>query len=109
MRWMQHLLVFSVLFLGADFALSAAESNAVISPDGTHAVWTKEDGSGFWWAQRRASGRDWSARKEISIRGVIHRPVFSPDSSKLAFENARGGYSTQVPTFGGRAHTRGDS
>ena len=59
-------------------------------------------------AQRGAPGENWSARKEISIRGVIHRPVFSPDGSKLAFENVRGGYSTQGPDiWGTRAYTWG--
>jgi dipeptidyl aminopeptidase/acylaminoacyl peptidase len=108
MRWLRHLLIFLTLSLGAGFALRAAESNALISPDGTRAVWTKEDGSGFWLAQRRAPEEVWSGRKEIGIRGVARRPVFSPDGSKLAFENSRGGYSTQGPDiWGTRAYTWG--
>ncbi len=83
-------------------------SNALISPDGKRSVWAKQDGAGFWYAEIRAGGA-WSNPGEIAIRGVVRSPAFSPDGSKLAFENARGGYSTQDPDLwaGVRAYSWG--
>ena len=84
-------------------ANSAPPRTAILSADGTHAVWPKDDGSGFWVSERShetANGSapaDWSAPVEISIRGLAANPVFSPDGRKIAFENLRGGYSTQDP------------
>jgi dipeptidyl aminopeptidase/acylaminoacyl peptidase len=79
---------------------AAFPSNALISPDGKRSVWTKEDGAGFWYAERNAGGA-WSNPAAIAIRGVVRSPTFSPDGGKLAFENARGGYSTQDPNIWG--------
>jgi dipeptidyl aminopeptidase/acylaminoacyl peptidase len=83
-------------------------SNALISPDGKRSVWAKQDGAGFWYAEIRAGGA-WSNPGEIAIRGVVRSPAFSPDGSKLVFENARGGYSTQDPDLwaGVRAYSWG--
>ncbi len=80
-------------------------ANALLSPDGKRAVWMKEDGSGFWLANRTAPGGAWGQPGEIAIRGVVRSPVFSPDGSKLAFENPRGGYSTQDPNIWGPTRT----
>jgi dipeptidyl aminopeptidase/acylaminoacyl peptidase len=79
---------------------ASVPANALISPDGKRSVWTKEDGSGFWLAERNAGGA-WANPTEIAIRGVVRSPAFSPDGSKLAFENTRGGYSTQDPDIWG--------
>jgi dipeptidyl aminopeptidase/acylaminoacyl peptidase len=83
---------------------ASVPSNALISPDGKRSVWPKEDGAGFWYAERNAGGA-WSNPAEIAIRGVVRSPVFSPDGGKLAFENARGGYSTQDPNIWGPTRT----
>ena len=102
-------------------ARSAPPHTAILSADGTHAVWPKDDGSGFWFSERsretasgstatNASGSvDWSAPAQISIRGLAANPVFSPDGRRIAFENPRGGYSTQDPNPWGptRAYTWG--
>jgi dipeptidyl aminopeptidase/acylaminoacyl peptidase len=80
-------------------------SNALISPDGKRSVWTKEDGSGFWLAERATPAGTWGHLAEVAIRGVVRSPVYSPDGSKLAFENARGGYSTQAPNIWGPTRT----
>jgi dipeptidyl aminopeptidase/acylaminoacyl peptidase len=87
---------------------AAVPSNALISPDGKRSVWVKEDGAGFWYAGRSAGGA-WSNPAQITIRGVVRSPAFSPDGNKLAFENARGGYSTQDPDIWGsvRAYSWG--
>ena len=66
----------AVLAAGASFALGGSSSNvsvpshAVISPDGNHSVWIKEDGSGFWLAERSTPGGEWVPAKDISIRGM---------------------------------------
>lgn len=73
---------------------------AVLSSDGNRAVWMKEDGSGFWFAERTRNEK-WAPPKAISVRGVVHDAVFSPDGLKFAFENLRGGYSTEEPDFWG--------
>jgi dipeptidyl aminopeptidase/acylaminoacyl peptidase len=97
----------AVLAAGASSALGGSNSNvsvpshALISPDGNRSVWIKEDGSGFWLAERRTPGGEWVPAKDISIRGVVRSPVFSPDGRSFAFENARGGYSTQDPNIWG--------
>jgi dipeptidyl aminopeptidase/acylaminoacyl peptidase len=98
---------------GADTGLArepaaSPASNALISPDGKRSVWTKQDGSGFWVAERNADG-GWANPTEISIRGVVRSPAISPDGKKFAFENARGGYSTQAPDLWGgvRAYSWG--
>src|SRR5271170_1830755 len=75
--------------------------NAVISADGERSVWAKQDGSGFWVAERSTPSGVWAKPTEIAIRGVARNPVFSPDGKKFAFENARGGYSTQDPNVWG--------
>jgi dipeptidyl aminopeptidase/acylaminoacyl peptidase len=87
----------------------AVPSNALVSPDGNRSVWMKEDGSGFWLAERTTPHGTWGHLREVAIRGVVRSPVFSPDGSKLAFENARGGYSTQDPNIWGptRAYSWG--
>lgn len=87
---------------------AAPPGTAVLSADGTHAVWPKDDGSGFWLCERNAHA-DWAAPHEISIRGVVGAAVFSPDGKQIAFENPRGGYSTQEPNPWGptRAYTWG--
>ncbi len=102
----------ALLSWGAGFAVGggnpAVPANAVISPDGQRAVWTKENGSGFWLAERKPGG-EWTLTRDIAIRGVVRNPVFSPDGRKFAFENARGGYSTQEPNIWGpsRAYSWG--
>ena len=79
---------------------AAVPSDALISPDGKRSVWVREDVAGFWYAERSAGGA-WSNPVQIAIRGVVRSPAFSPDGNKLAFENARGGYSTQDPDIWG--------
>lgn len=70
-------------------------SHAVVSPNGRRAVWAKEDGSGFWLAERPAPSGGWGQPKSLlSIRGAVRNPVFSPDGQRLAFENPRGGHAT---------------
>ena len=82
---------------------------ATLSADGTHAAWPNENGSGFWISERGSRATDWAPPQEISIRGVVGNPVFSPDGRRIAFENSRGGYSTQSPNPWGpsRAYTWG--
>jgi dipeptidyl aminopeptidase/acylaminoacyl peptidase len=84
-------------------------TTAVISPDGTRAVWPKDDGSGFWLSEHGPHAADWTSPHELSIRGLAANPVFSPDGKRIAFENPRGGYSTQQPNPWGptRAYTWG--
>ena len=74
-------------------------ANATLSPNGL-AVWPKENGAGFWFAERAGDGK-WTRPRQISVRGVVRTPVFSPDGKKVAFENLRGGYSTEEPDFWG--------
>ena len=98
-----------IVCFGASSALAdGLPSNALISPDGKRSVWAKQDGAGFWYAERSAGGA-WANPAQIAIRGVVRSPAFSPDGSKLAFENARGGYSTQDPDIWGsvRAYSWG--
>lgn len=88
-------------------AQAAVPSTAILSNDTHHAVWPKEDGSGFWLSTRSSPAAEWAQPREISVRGLVGNPVFSPDGQKIAFENARGGYSTQDPNPWGpsRAYT----
>jgi dipeptidyl aminopeptidase/acylaminoacyl peptidase len=87
---------------------AAKPRTAIVSADGTHAVWPKDDGSGFW-VSERGSHADWAPPREVSIRGLVGTPVFSADGKRIVFENPRGGYSTQEPNPWGptRAFTWG--
>jgi dipeptidyl aminopeptidase/acylaminoacyl peptidase len=76
-------------------------ADAALSPNGLRAVWPKEDGAGFWSAERSTTDGKWMRLLEIRVRGLIRNLVFSPDGNKVAFENLRGGYSTQEPNFWG--------
>ena len=98
---------FALMAMGLS-AHAAPPRTATVSADGTHAVWPKEDGSGYWISER-SSHADWAAPHEISIRGLVGTPVFSPNGKRIAFENPRGGYATQEPNRWGptRAYTWG--
>jgi dipeptidyl aminopeptidase/acylaminoacyl peptidase len=86
----------------ADTAIETTLSppaGATLSPSGMRAAWPKENGAGFWIAER--AGAKWTRPGQISVRGLVSTPVFSPDGQRLAFENLRGGYSTEEPDFWG--------
>jgi dipeptidyl aminopeptidase/acylaminoacyl peptidase len=97
------LLLFTISFASP----APVPTTALLSLDGSHAVWPKEDGSGFWFSARSSPAGACSVPQEISVRGIVGKPVYSPDGQKIAFENARGGYSTQDPNPWGpsRAYT----
>jgi len=102
--------VLSIMLLTCGVAGQAAvPDTATLSAEGTRAVWPKENGSGFWISVRSSRTADWAPPQEISIRGLVGNPVFSPDGQRIAFENSRGGYSTQSPNPWGpsRAYTWG--
>jgi dipeptidyl aminopeptidase/acylaminoacyl peptidase len=69
---------------------AAPPATAVLSPDGRRSVWPSEDGRSVWSATRKTPGAPWDpAARLLTIRGIVRNLVFSPDSSKLAFENPR--------------------
>ncbi|HEY2533553.1 MAG TPA: hypothetical protein VGJ20_37430, partial [Xanthobacteraceae bacterium] len=70
-----------------DTAIAAETSvsppaSATLSPNGLRAVWQKENGAGFWFAERAGDGK-WTRPRQIGVRGVVRTPVFSPDGNKL--------------------------
>src|SRR5215469_6395894 len=91
-RMTRILCTLALLLLSSGLTAQAAvPSTATLSTDTTHAVWPKEDGSGFWLSTRSSPAAEWAQPREISVRGLAGTPVFSPDGQKIAFENARGG------------------
>lgn len=88
---------------------AAPPAIATLSADGTRALWPKEDGSGFLVSEKIRGAADWTPPREISVRGLVGSPVFAPNGRRVAFENPRGGYSTQEPNPWGptRAYTWG--
>jgi dipeptidyl aminopeptidase/acylaminoacyl peptidase len=88
-------------------AQAGVPGTAVLSADSHRAAWPKEDGSGFWISTRSSPTVEWAPPQQIVVRGIVGNPVFSPDGQKIAYENARGGYSTQDPNLWGpsRAYT----
>lgn len=68
----------------------APPATAVISSDGRRSVWPSEDGRSVWSGTRRTPGSAWDpAARLLTIRGTVRNLVFSPDDSKVAFENPR--------------------
>lgn len=92
MRWICALLVVAGLLAGAGpAAAQAPPDGAVLAPDGKRAVWPSEDGQQLWSATRATPADPWRAPlRLLTIRGTIAKPVFSPDSKRIAFENRRG-------------------
>jgi dipeptidyl aminopeptidase/acylaminoacyl peptidase len=71
-------------------APSAPPATAVISFDGRRSAWPSDDGRSVWTATRKTKGAAWDpAARLLTIRGTVRNLVFSPDDSKLAFENPR--------------------
>lgn len=68
-------------------------TDAVRSSDGSRAVWLLENRAGFWFSERGSDG-SWRMPDHFQVRGTVQDPKFSPDGTKLAFENKRGGYPT---------------
>jgi dipeptidyl aminopeptidase/acylaminoacyl peptidase len=65
-------------------------ATAVTSPDGRRAVWVAEDGRTVWGATRKLPAAPWDPpARLLTIRGSVKNLVFSPDSTRLAFENPR--------------------
>jgi dipeptidyl aminopeptidase/acylaminoacyl peptidase len=73
-----------------EYAPTAPPTSAVISPDGRRSVWPSDDGRSVWSAVRKIGAAPWDAPSRLlTIRGTVRNLVFSPDGSKLAFENPR--------------------
>ena len=92
-------LIISVL--GSAVAMASAAGavplpqDALISPDGKHAVWRTPDGNGLVGVERKGATAPWgSPRPLLAVRGLVAPPVFSPDGRRIAFANPRGGYAT---------------
>ena len=82
-------------------APSAPPATAVLSHDGRRAVWPSDDGQRVWSATRRTAATPWEAPSRLlTIRGTVRNLVFSPDDSRIAFENPRA-------LTGGRGRGRG--
>jgi len=71
-------------------APKAPPASAVISPSGLHSAWPSDDARSVWSAVRKTSSSPWETpARLLTIRGTVRNLVFSPDGSKLAFENPR--------------------
>jgi dipeptidyl aminopeptidase/acylaminoacyl peptidase len=76
-------------------AMPGLPNDAILSPNGTRAIWRTSDRTGVMGVMRKASNAAWSnPKKLLTIHGLVARPVFSPDGSRIAFANPRGGYAT---------------
>jgi dipeptidyl aminopeptidase/acylaminoacyl peptidase len=71
-------------------APKAPPASAVISPGGLRSAWPSDDGRSVWSAVRKTASSSWDTpARLLTIRGTVRNLVFSPDGSKLAFENPR--------------------
>jgi dipeptidyl aminopeptidase/acylaminoacyl peptidase len=69
---------------------TAPPATAAISPDGLRSAWPGDNASMVWSATRKTATSSWDTPERLlTIRGTVRNPAFSPDSSKLAFENPR--------------------
>ena len=85
----------------APYAPTKPPASAVISPDGKRAAWPSDDARSVWGATRKSATAEWDApSRMLTIRGTVRNLIFSPDGSRLAFENPRA-------LTGGRAGGRG--
>ena len=65
-------------------------ANAVISPDSRRAVWPSDDQRSVWSAWRKTATAPWETpTRLLTIRGTVRNLLFSPDGSKILFENPR--------------------
>lgn len=83
-----------VLLLAATVVIgqqpAAPPAAAVVSPDGRRSVWPSDDGRSVWSATRKAPDASWEApARLLTIRGTVRNLVFSPEGTRIAFENPR--------------------
>ena len=65
-------------------------ATAAISPNGLRAAWAAADQKDLLTATRGSAGSPWAApQRLLTIRGAIHKIVFSPDGLRIAYENER--------------------
>jgi dipeptidyl aminopeptidase/acylaminoacyl peptidase len=71
-------------------APSGPPATAAISHDGRRAAWPSDDGRSVWSATRKAAAAPWEPpARLLTIRGTVRSLAFSPDNSRIAFENPR--------------------
>ena len=71
-------------------APAAPSASAVTSPNGLRAAWASDDARSVWTATRKTPSSPWDTpARLLTIRGTVRNLSFSPDGSKLAFENPR--------------------
>jgi hypothetical protein len=71
-------------------APTAPPASAVMSPNGLRSAWPSDDGRSVWSSVRKTTTSAWATPvRLLTIRGTARNLVFSPDGSKLAFENPR--------------------
>lgn len=71
-------------------APKAPPASAIISPNNLRSVWPSDDRRSVWTSVRKTTASPWETPvRLLTIRGTVRSLVFSPDGSKLAFENPR--------------------
>ncbi len=91
---------FSAGLLGAAATVALAQPAppaAVVSPDGQREVWAPAGCHCVWGAERGSATAAWSSPHRLfEIRGAVGKIVFSPDGSRIAFENPRGDWTVEA-------------
>ncbi|HWE47200.1 MAG TPA: prolyl oligopeptidase family serine peptidase [Caulobacteraceae bacterium] len=84
--------------LAAGAAFGQGVDGPVVSPDGLHEVWAPAGCHCLWGAERASPDAAWPApRKLFEIKGAVGKIAFSPDGSRIAFENPRGDWTVEAP------------
>lgn len=96
-RFVRASLLAALVSAAAATVLADAPAGAVRSPDGLHEVWAPAGCHCVWGSERAAGSDAWSApHKLFEIRGAVGKIAFSPDSTRIAFENPRGDWTVEA-------------